>query len=174
MRRKHAAEVGFSLEENIRLLVFPLVQFVIYLVHYYHTFIPSPYAAAKLLSHLFIIIFLFCYTFFLYSCSYNKKFFVVRQTRSAIHCELPACSVVEYLFPPTSNMNSISYSPNPSGHTPSTPSKALPLQTSEQIVACTIDTIAEFLMHAKMVDSQHHFLSFLPAFTESRVLLDIL
>jgi len=72
MRRKHAAEVGFSLEEDIRSLVLPFVHFVIYLVHY-HTFVPSPYSAAKLLSHLFIVIFLFSYTFFLYSCSYNKS-----------------------------------------------------------------------------------------------------
>jgi len=33
MRRKDAAEVGFSLEEDIRSLVLPLVHFVIYLIH---------------------------------------------------------------------------------------------------------------------------------------------
>lgn len=71
-------------------------------------------------------------------------------------------------FPPTSH--------NPSSPTPSTPttSQAPPLQTSKQIAVCALDTIAEFLMHAKTVDSRHDFLSFLPAFTESQVLPDIL
>jgi len=71
-------------------------------------------------------------------------------------------------------MNNISYSHNPSGHTTSTASQASPLQTSEQIAACTIDTIAEFLLHVEMVDSQHDFPSFLPAFTQSQALPNIL
>jgi len=39
MRRKHAAEVGFSLEEDIRSLVLPFVHFVIYLVYHHIRFI---------------------------------------------------------------------------------------------------------------------------------------
>ena len=69
-------------------------------------------------------------------------------------------------FPPTPH--------NSSNLTPSTPSQAFPLQTSKQIAVCSLDTIAEFLMHAKTVDSRHDFLSFLPAFAESQVLPDIL
>jgi len=71
-------------------------------------------------------------------------------------------------------MNNISYSHNPSGPTRSTPSQGAPSQTNEQIAVCTLDTIAEFLMHAETVDSRHDFLSFLPAFTEAQVLPNIL
>ena len=58
MRWKHAAEVGFSLEEDIRSLVLPFVHFVIHLVHN-HTLVPSPYSAVKIVvasfhRHLFV------------------------------------------------------------------------------------------------------------------------
>ena len=69
-------------------------------------------------------------------------------------------------FPPTPH--------NSSNLTPLTTSQASPLQPSKQIAVCSLDTIAEFLMHAKTVDSQHDFLSFLPAIAESQVLPDIL